>query len=68
MLLRGDNRGDQVLRNGDVVFVPMMGAQIEIEGEVLRPAIYEINDGDTVSIVMKEFAALSPPAIEETSR
>ena len=48
LLLFGDNSGDARLQSGDVVFVPVAGPQASINGEVVRPAIYEFENGDTI--------------------
>ena len=48
LLLYGDNSNDMRLQSGDVVFVPISGAQIAISGEVPRPAIYELKTDDTI--------------------
>ena len=52
LLLFGDNSGDVRLRSGDVVFVPVAGPQMSVEGEVTRPAIYEFKDGDSLETVI----------------
>lgn len=41
-LLGGDSSDDQRLQPGDVVFVPPVGQRVTVEGEVKRPAIYEL--------------------------
>jgi len=47
LLLEGDNSTDIRLESGDVIFVPVAGARAAIEGEVKRPAIYELKGGET---------------------
>lgn len=42
LLLRGDTSNDAQLVAGDVIFIPPVGATVAIEGEVRRPAIYEL--------------------------
>jgi protein involved in polysaccharide export with SLBB domain len=49
LLLRGDTRGDVRLQAGDAIFVPPLGAQVTVAGEVRRPAIYEVRGGETVA-------------------
>ena len=49
MLLRGDTRGDVRLQPGDAIFVPPIGATVTVDGEVRRPAIYEVKDEETVA-------------------
>ena len=48
LLLSGIESGDVRLQSGDVIFVPTMGANVSVSGEVLRPAIYELKDGETL--------------------
>lgn len=43
MLLRGDTRGDVRLRANDAILVPPIGTTVAVDGEVRRPAIYEVN-------------------------
>ncbi|MGP8307249.1 SLBB domain-containing protein [Vibrio sp. YIC-376] len=47
LLLKGDARNDVRLLPGDVVFIGSVKGTISIDGEVNRPAIYEINSGET---------------------
>lgn len=47
-LLQGDNTHDIRLQTGDVVFVPVRGARMKVTGEILRPAIYELKQGQTL--------------------
>jgi protein involved in polysaccharide export with SLBB domain len=51
-LLRGEVRGDVRLETGDVVFVPLRGPRVEVDGAVVRPAIYEITPGETLGQVL----------------
>ncbi|WP_172840244.1 SLBB domain-containing protein [Solemya pervernicosa gill symbiont] len=41
-LMRGDTSGDIRLFQGDVIFVPTVVATASIDGEVRRPAVYEL--------------------------
>lgn len=49
LLLRGDTRANVRLQAGDAIFVPPIGATVTVEGEVRRPAVYEVKGEDTVS-------------------
>ena len=49
LLMRGDTRGDARLQPGDVIFVSPIGATVAIDGQVRRPAIYEIKNERTVA-------------------
>ncbi|WP_348983617.1 SLBB domain-containing protein [Pseudoalteromonas sp. 2CM37A] len=47
LLIRGDSTNDVILKPGDVVFIPTVGKQISIDGEVHRPAIFELKSSET---------------------
>jgi len=48
LLIKGDTSDDARLMPGDVLFVPTVGPLAAVAGEVLRPAIYEMNGPMTV--------------------
>lgn len=52
-----DGRGDAAprLEQGDVIFVPVADHRVEVNGAVVRPAIYELTDDDDLADVI-EFA------------
>lgn len=52
-LLRGESRGDMRLSSGDAVFVAVTGPRVAIDGEVMRPAIYELKEGETVGDILE---------------
>jgi len=52
LMLNGDVSGDQRLRQGDVVFVPSVGSQVAIAGEVNRAAIFEVIPGENLQDVI----------------
>ena len=52
-LLHGDASHDPRLENGDVVFVPVHGPRVRVEGEVVRPAIYELKPDETLADVLQ---------------
>lgn len=52
LLLRGDSSGDIQLQHGDVVFIAPMKATVKINGEVKRPAIYEVRSGETIDALL----------------
>jgi len=54
------------LMPGDVVFVPPLGATASVDGEVKRPAIYEIRPGTTVAELIRLAGGMTPDA--ENSR
>jgi len=42
LLMAGDTSNDNRLQPGDVIFIPSVGDRVGIDGEVYRPAIYEL--------------------------
>lgn len=48
-LLRGDASNDVRLQQGDVVFVPVHGARVRVDGAVTREATYELKPGETLA-------------------
>ena len=53
-LLRGDASHDVRLETGDVLFVPVHGTRAKVVGEVVRPAFYELKDGETLSDLVRD--------------
>jgi len=62
MLIRGDTTDDAKLLSGDVIFIPPIGATVTVDGEVHRPAIYEIRNETSVADVIKLAGGLTPEA------
>lgn len=52
LLLRGDTSGDARLQPGDVIFVRPVGETVAVDGEVRRPAIYEIRSERSVEAIV----------------
>ncbi len=48
-LVTGDKSCDLPLMSGDVIFVPLAGAQATVRGEVRRPGIYELLGDEKIS-------------------
>ena len=53
LLLRGDTSGDAKLLPGDVIFIPPVGATVAVDGEVQRPAIYELKGTTSVAEIIQ---------------
>jgi protein involved in polysaccharide export with SLBB domain len=62
LLLRGDTSDDSKLLPGDVIFIPATSATVAVDGEVNRPAIYEIRPGDTVAEIIALAGGLTTQA------
>ena len=67
LLMHGDASGDLRLQSGDVVFIPSVKSLVTVEGEVRRPAIYELIDKDTISDVIQMAAGLKSGAYPKNS-
>jgi len=62
LLLEGDTSGDHRLLPGDVIFIPAVGKTVAIQGEVNRPAIYELKTGETLGDLLKMAGGLTGQA------
>lgn len=61
-LLRGNAVADVRLQQGDVVFVPVHGARARVDGEVMRPATYELKEGESVTDLLAAAGGLRATA------
>ena len=52
-LLNGDKSKDIRLQDEDIIFVPPVGRRVAIAGSVFRPAIYELNEGESLKDLLK---------------
>lgn len=62
LLINGDSSKDVALKSGDVVFIAPVGERVTVDGEVTRPAIYELAPEDTFASVMQMAGGLLPSA------
>ena len=62
LLLQGDTRKDAQLRADDVVFVPPARTMVGMDGEIRRPAIYELRTERTVGDLIELAGSLLPTA------
>jgi polysaccharide export outer membrane protein len=62
LLLQGSTADDAKLLQGDVVFIPPVGSTVAIDGQVERPAIYEIKNENTPAQVVALAGGLRPDA------
>lgn len=62
LLLKGDSRNDNRLQAGDVIFIPPVGKRVGIEGEVYRPALYELDDESSLEQLVSMAGGLTPQA------
>ncbi len=67
LLLGGDTRSDVRLSPGDVILIPPVGAQVGIDGEVRRPALYELRGETTAQEMVWLAGGLTPEAFPQRS-
>ncbi|MFC1551696.1 SLBB domain-containing protein [Candidatus Latescibacterota bacterium] len=48
-LLKGISNDDERLQYNDIVFIPPRKISVGIKGEILRPSIYELKDGESLA-------------------
>lgn len=68
LLLNGDTRNDTRLQPGDVIFIPPIGTTVGVDGEVRRPAIYEIKQEKSIGDVLRLAGGMMPTAYPQASR
>jgi protein involved in polysaccharide export with SLBB domain len=66
LLLSGDTTDDAKLMPGDVIFIPPVAATVAVDGEVQRPAIYELRGETRIDDIVRLAGGLTPQA--DTSR
>lgn len=52
LLVKGTAEGNIHLRDQDVIFVPVFKKRVELTGEIVRPAIYEAKNEETVEDIL----------------
>ena len=62
LLILGDMSKDAPLLPGDVIYIPPVGAQVAISGDVHVPAIYELNGSTSVEQALRFAGGLSATA------
>jgi len=53
LLLEGNNSKDSRLMSNDVIFIPPIKKMVGIDGEVNRPAVYEMKDNESLEDLIK---------------
>lgn len=68
LLLSGDTSKDVRVQAADVIYIPTVGDLVSVEGQVLRPAIYELKGGETVGDLVSLAGNLGPKAFSASSK
>lgn len=64
-LITGDKTGDVPLRPGDVIFIPGRHSTVTLRGEVRRPAIYELIEGETLRDALNYAGGVKPSGVDQ---
>ena len=62
LLLKGEKTSDIHLLPGDTIFIPNIGPQTAVDGNVRTPAIYEMKPRSTVGDLLADAGGLTPVA------
>ena len=68
LLLAGDTSDDNRLQPGDVIFIPPVGDRVGIDGEVYRPALYELKNDTNLQELVNLAGGLTPQAYPQLVR
>lgn len=62
LIIKGDTSKDARLLAGDTLLVPLRKNRVSIDGQVVRPAVYEVKDDTTISQLLSLAGGASPQA------
>ena len=68
LLLRGDTSKDAQLQSGDAIYIPTVKTTAAVDGEVRRPAIYELKGHVTAEQLAELAGGLLPTAFHKRAR
>jgi len=68
LLLAGNTSDDNRLQPGDVIFIPPVGDRVGIDGEVYRPALYELKNDTNLQELVSLAGGLTPQAYPQLVR
>lgn len=68
LLLKGDTSKDLRLQPGDVIFIPPISDTVTVNGEVKRPAIYELKNEKSMQSVIAMAGGFTSTAYPQFSR
>jgi len=68
LLLLGDTSNDIRVQAADVIYIPTVGDLVSIEGQILRPAIYELKGGESAQSLIDLAGGMGPKAFAQSAR
>ncbi|KFZ31349.1 polysaccharide biosynthesis protein [Pseudidiomarina salinarum] len=67
-LIHGNMANDRLLQSGDMVFIPSRSEMVTVDGEVVRPAIYELKNEKNLAEVLELAGGVLPTAYTKATR
>jgi protein involved in polysaccharide export with SLBB domain len=64
-LITGDQATDVHLESGDVIYIPGRQSRVTVNGEVRRPAVFEIADGETLKDALRYAGGVKPSGVSQ---
>ena len=64
-LIEGSEKGNVLLQDQDVIIVKPYISKIEVEGNVKRPGLYELKEGETIKDLINYFSGFTANAYKE---
>ncbi|MFA5300438.1 MAG: SLBB domain-containing protein, partial [Lutibacter sp.] len=64
-LINGSEEGNVMLRDQDIIIVKPYGSKIEVTGNVKRPGLYELKQGETINDLIGFFSGFTSDAYQE---
>jgi len=68
LLILGDTSKDVRLQASDVIYIPTVADRVSVDGQVLRPAIYELKGETTATDLIELAGGLGPKAFAQSAR
>jgi protein involved in polysaccharide export with SLBB domain len=59
-LMKGDSSQDYSLDSGDTIMIPLIGRTVTITGEVKKPAVYELKEGENLKELITIAGGIRP--------
>ncbi|NQU65073.1 MAG: SLBB domain-containing protein, partial [SAR324 cluster bacterium] len=64
-LLNGNSQDDFLLQSGDIIQVPLVKKSVTLQGEVVRPVIYELKNNENLTDLLKMAGGIKPTGIQD---
>lgn len=68
ILAKGNFQASTILVDGDRIFIPARGEEVSVIGEVLRPALYELKNEQTLKQILALAGGVQPTAYSPSAQ